>query len=481
MTLQHAMKFFADKLSDAAPAASILEATTDVALITDPDGAILDLHTRNEALDKAIGSSWEGLSFQELVTVESRDKIDTLLEEAGTEPHSRWRQVNHLAGGQMYPVRYCVIALPDSNRLLFVGQDLGAMARLQQQLLEAQNATERDYWQIRQAEAKFRVLFQSSPDAILITAAGSQEVLDLNPAAQQLVGTSLEHGGGEVASGSGIPLRQYFHSSSQEALASLLAKSELSGEALGRDLALASGTTVSQTQIAMLRQGDNALHIVRLRLVQPLPDPRLGRQHVRALEHFEQSADAMVITNRNGQILAANHTFTDLAQIVNVEQAVGVALSNWLGQAQVDLNLLLANLRKHGRVRRFTAVVTGSLGVDADVEISATRLFSDEDEEAVYGFVIRDVSLRPNTGPAAEGTSNVSRSVEELTQLVGRVPLKELVRESADIIERLSIEAALKLTGDNRAAAAEMLGLSRQSLYVKLRRYELGDLKSDDT
>ena len=39
----------------------------------------------------------------------------------------------------------------------------------------------------------------------------------------------------------------------------------------------------------------------------------------------------------------------------------------------------------------------------------------------------------------------------------------------------LCIEAALELTGDNRASAAEMLGLSRQSLYVKLRRYALDD------
>ena len=30
------------------------------------------------------------------------------------------------------------------------------------------------------------------------------------------------------------------------------------------------------------------------------------------------------------------------------------------------------------------------------------------------------------------------------------------------------------LAGNNRASAAEMLGLSRQSLYVKLRRYGIG-------
>ncbi len=54
--------------------------------------------------------------------------------------------------------------------------------------------------------------------------------------------------------------------------------------------------------------------------------------------------------------------------------------------------------------------------------------------------------------------------------------MKDLVRESSDLIEKLCIETALELTGDNRAAAAEMLGLSRHSLYVKLRRYGLGDL-----
>jgi DNA-binding NtrC family response regulator len=43
------------------------------------------------------------------------------------------------------------------------------------------------------------------------------------------------------------------------------------------------------------------------------------------------------------------------------------------------------------------------------------------------------------------------------------------------MIEKLCIEAALELTGDNRASAAEMLGLSRQSLYVKLRRYGIAD------
>ena len=56
----------------------------------------------------------------------------------------------------------------------------------------------------------------------------------------------------------------------------------------------------------------------------------------------------------------------------------------------------------------------------------------------------------------------------------------QMVRDTTDVIERLSIEAALEITRDNRASAAEMLGLSRQSLYVKLRRYGLADSNRDE-
>ena len=54
--------------------------------------------------------------------------------------------------------------------------------------------------------------------------------------------------------------------------------------------------------------------------------------------------------------------------------------------------------------------------------------------------------------------------------------LRDIVRESTDLIERLCIEAALEYTSNNRASAAEILGLSRQSLYSKLHRYGLGNM-----
>jgi DNA-binding NtrC family response regulator len=139
-------------------------------------------------------------------------------------------------------------------------------------------------------------------------------------------------------------------------------------------------------------------------------------------------------------------------------------------------------------VRLFQTELRGAQGAVAEVEVSASAVL--EAGETCFGFSIRDVSMRlgqaAGDGQSASGEPRrggapvVGRPVEQLAQLVGRVPLKDLVREATDVIEKLAIEAALELSGDNRASAAEMLGLSRQSLYVKLRRYGLGDLDSEE-
>ncbi len=124
------------------------------------------------------------------------------------------------------------------------------------------------------------------------------------------------------------------------------------------------------------------------------------------------------------------------------------------------------------RVRLFATTLRSEYGSKVDVEISATRLVLDE-ADICLGFIIRDVGVRLDNSTRKQ--SRLSRPVEQLTELVGRLPLRELVQESTNMVERYCIEAALEITGENRTSAAEILGLSRQSLYVKLRRYGLGD------
>ena len=95
----------------------------------------------------------------------------------------------------------------------------------------------------------------------------------------------------------------------------------------------------------------------------------------------------------------------------------------------------------------------------------------------------KDEEDEPTEEEAADASlrsRELPRSPGQLAELVGRMPLKDIVGETTDLIEQLCIETALKMTSDNRASAAQMLGLSRQSLYVKLRRHGIGDLGDDE-
>jgi DNA-binding NtrC family response regulator len=73
----------------------------------------------------------------------------------------------------------------------------------------------------------------------------------------------------------------------------------------------------------------------------------------------------------------------------------------------------------------------------------------------------------------APGDGELAATLAAMAGKVGRTPLLQLVRETTGAVERHYIDAALQLAGGNRTAAAELLGLSRQSLYVKLNRYAI--------
>jgi transcriptional regulator PpsR len=192
----------------------------------------------------------------------------------------------------------------------------------------------------------------------------------------------------------------------------------------------------------------------------------------------DYAPEAIVRTDLNGMIVAANAAFLGMVQASSDASVRGEFLDRWLGGAGVDLRVLMANARQHGVMRRFSTTLRDAQDHQVDVELAAVSL----PEETVpgFGFLIREVPRSHALGTDAGEIGRVGgRSVDQLTELVGRVPLKELVREAADVIERLAIEAALKLTADNRALASDLLGLSRQSLYIKLHRYGLGDLEAD--
>ncbi len=454
---------------DAPTTAALIAAVADVALIIDSDGIIIDRSFASEELGAELegGKSWVGLPWLDTVTIETRPKVSALLRDALAGAPARTRHVNHpVQDGEDVPILYSALRIGRTKQILASGRDLRTISTLQRRLLDAQASMERDYGKLRQVETRYRLLFQLSPEAVLIIDALTQRIVEANPAAAALLD---EDPAALVNRG----FMELFCTEGQLVLQALLAGRRTGSRAEEARVRLSDSRREIAVSAAMFRQ-DNA-NFFLVRLFAGAAQSAVPAEGGPFSGLAEQAADAMVVTTPDSLILAANRSFLELAELGNESDARGQGLDRWIGRLGVDVDVLMANLRQRGAVRLFTTILRGEFGASAEVELSASAM--GDEKSRSYGFIIRDIGRRVVSNTAAG--FGVPRSVEQLTELIGRVSLKELVRDSTDMIERLCIEAALKVTRDNRASAAEMLGLSRQSLYVKLRRYGLGDLDDE--
>ena len=446
-------------------AARLVAAAGDVAFVLDSDGIVRDFAVSGAELANDNFGDWLDQPWASTVHVDSRNKVTEMLSEAAANTAGRWRQINHVGpGGQTLALRYVAINAGHDGRVIAIGRDLRSAATMQQRLLQAQQSMERDYVRLRQAESRYRLLFDLASEAVLIVDASSSRLVEANPAAQRLLAP-----GGEALPGQ--PLVALLADASRDAAVALLGAVASGSGAAPVAVTLARVGMECALSATLFRQEQAAYLLVRLAPssagVLTEADPRQM-----LLDVVERIPDAFVVTDEALDILAENSAFLELAHFARREQARGQGLAQFLGRPGIDLGLIVAHLKEHGAVRNFATVFRTPFDGEDEVEVSAVAV--PNGEQPCYGFTIRNVGRRLRDAPAPG--RELPRSVEQLTELVGRVSLKEIVRESTDLIERLCIEAALTYTADNRASAAEILGLSRQSLYSKLHRHGLGNL-----
>ena len=453
---------------DAEAAATLIAAAADVAIVLDSAGVVRDVAFQSDDLSADLDgfAAWIGHPWIESVTVESRPKVETLLREAGSKATPRWRHLNHpSARGPDVPILYSAVRLGSDGRAVAFGRDLRAISALQQRLVTAQQSMERDYSRLRHVEMRYRLLFQMSAEAIMIIDAATQKVVEANPAAGQLLGPERKRVVGR-------PLAEVFDPESAQAVKILLAGVQAAGRAEDVVVRLAGRQRELTVSASMFREDNVALFLVRLAAAEAeAAAAAMPKVKSKLLQLVESAPDGFVVTGIDGRIITANAAFLDMVQIASEEQARGEPVDRWLGRPGVDLDVLIANLRQRGSIRLFSTTIFGELGGNSDVEISAVLLKNGG--QPCFGFAVRNVGQRLSV--ETKSGRELPRSVDQLTELIGRVSLKDLVRETTDVIERLCIEAALEMTNDNRASAAEMLGLSRQSLYAKLRRYGIAE------
>lgn len=445
-------------------AAALAANAADVTLLIDERGTVRDAAFPGEEFVDGAFDGWIGKKWIELVNSDSQDKVATLLTEAHTETARRWRHINHTQpGAPDVPIRFFTLPAGREGWTIAIGRDLRGASRMQQRLLEAQRSMESDYARVREAEGRFRLLFQVASEGVMVIEGETFRITDVNPAAARLLGRPADVLEGQT-------LEAALGADPAAAVRETLAVARKTGRTEQTELAPDGAKSACLLSASVFREGRQAFFLARVSSKEEKPSSSLDASIAQLAEILP---DGLVLTSEDGAILSVNEAFVELVQMPDSEALIGTPVDQFIGRTEVELNVLLANLREHGAIRNFATMVRSQHDLREAVEVSAVA--APGPSGRVFGFSIRPVGRRLVAGRRSDGATLPS-SVDQLSDLVGRVALKDIVRESTDMIERSCIEAALELTNDNRASAAEILGLSRQSLYAKMHRHKIGAL-----
>jgi transcriptional regulator PpsR len=451
---------------DTATLARLLTAAADIALVIDRQGIIGDIALANEDMQRDGCIDWIGRRWIDTVANDSHQKIEEMLQ-SSTATSGRWRQVNHLIPGRAdLPIRYSAVQLGHSGQVMAIGRDMRGLATMQQRLVAAQQTMEREYSQLRHAETRYRLLFQVSGEAALILDADSNRIIESNRTACTLLDLTSQQLAGRC-------LSDFFDGKDQKSIQTLLAGAKNAAD--NDEITVRLAGTKIDVFFAMSPLHQSTGHVlVRLTPTSANASAWL-KSRSSVFEVLDKLPDGFVVTDQDRRILTANPAFVDLTQQAIEAQVCGERIDRWVGRHPIDMAIVSNTLKEHGEVQNFSTIVRGEYGASTEVEITAVSVLADK--QPCIGMTIRPLKRHPVA--VASHRPATPSAVQQMAKLVGQVSMSELVQESTEMIERLCIEAALERTGDNRASAAELLGLSRQALYTKLHRYRLAGFGSD--
>jgi transcriptional regulator PpsR len=444
--------------------AGIVAASSDVSLLISPLGEVISVLV-NPAHSLFGGlSHWSGQHISKVIKAESMEKLNRRLAVwqpvGGQNTRSPVIEINHCDDKIWeFPVRYSLHAFGDQGNILMLGRDLRPIAEMQQQLVMAQIALERDYETQREMDTRYRVLMEATRDAVVLVAVTNGRIADMNAAAAVMLGGSRKDfiGAAIAQEFEGRRRGEFLETLSNIANADAVKPVEL--------LARRSQRRVRVIPKLFRAAGER---LMLCRLEDPDGEASAPRETTLNLERlFNEGVDAMLFLDGDGIIMAANESFLKLTDTGSIAQARGRSFADFLARGSMDMRVLLDNTKRAGQLRLYTTRLINEFSGQVAVEVSATYL--NDRPKPAFGLVMRDSSRSEMLRrPGLTGGEDGMRSVMEL---VGSSTLKDIVAETADVVEKMCIQTAVELTRNNRAAAAEMLGVSRQSLYVKLRKF----------
>jgi len=441
----------------------LLPALVDIMMVLDRQSTVLEVTVFGKDLHRLDSSGFKGRSINDFISHDSKDKFALMLVAVGKSDAPMWRHVNFSPmAGQELPLQVSLLPQEKDGTVWLFGRDLSGLSQMQSRLVEAHQSMERDFLRLRHMEARYRLLFESVADPMLVVDVAQRRVMEANSAAQLVFkDLSRKLPGSDVA--------QLFDPDKREALEILLRQAQTTGRMESGRVRYLNADRDCNLHVSVFVQEGGPQYLLRLQALSAQQTSHTEAPVINWFHHaLDQAPVGFVVADRMGTILASNPEFCSMVGVASHTMLINKSLEDWLARGGVDLGVLLTNLRQSSTLRSFATDLRSMVGVLIPVDISAVTLNGDD---PTYGFFFHQLSGARGRDVMPATSGGMADSVAQLSQLVGRMPMKEIVGETSTMIERMCIQAALELTQNNRASAAEMLGLSRQSLYVKLHRY----------
>jgi transcriptional regulator PpsR len=438
----------------------------DVTLLLDLDGVIRDV-SFSSAMQEDDAHTWLGRPWVETVADVGVEKIRRMIDDAVKGGVSAFRQITQrFPSGVEIPMEYTTLLLGGKAGLMAVGKNLQAVAELQSHLIATQQMMERDYWKLREVETRYRLLFETSNEAVILVRESNLRIIEANPAALEALGLG-RHSSEDVA---GREILPELPSQERDPLHAMLVNVREQGKAPGSIVHLGQDRAAWIVRASFVAAEPGPIFLLQLAPAGPRSPVSRPIDAIPVGDLLDRLPDGFVVVDRKGVIQQANRAFLDLVEMAAKGSVLGEQLARWLCRPGADISVLMSNVNRHRSVRLFSTTIHGELGNESPVEIAAAAS-SDTDPQYI-GLLIRHVGRRLQSPMDGK---RLLAAIGGLTEQIGKTSLRELVDEATSVVERHQIKAALEMTNGNRTAAAEILGLSRQSLYAKLNRYEMAD------
>ena len=444
---------------------NIISEFGDINIILDTRGKILQIKTPAGSILKNL-NSWINKNIYDFLTIESKEKLNFHLTSLSdlSQSSTKWFELNHISENTgEFPVKYKGFKAANKKNVILIGNDLSPVAEIQKKFVNSQLALEREYSRYRSFETKYKALIEFSEEPLFLLDGVTGKILNLNDSAAKIMNEKRD----KLV---GASLSKFFNFKNNSEFIELLKSDEIVKNYNSSKNIKSKANFNFQSSI--FRAENEVCIIVRL---QKENEVKVKENELNNIlnKFYDNTRYGIVFTDSIGTIKYVNDSFISLCKIENQQLLIERPFSDFLARGIIDMKVLIEATLENGSTMPFKTQLISNYDIKTEIEITSTKTSIN-----FVDYICFLISHRPNESePETENNINENvvseKATKKIMKLVGSAPLKDLVADTSDIVEKICIETALKMTKNNRVATAEMLNLSRQSLYVKLRKYNL--------